>query len=395
MKRLLFGVIFAAALLPLGAQNSGRDMESVLRRIESNNLTLRALSEQAEADKLAHRVGISLPDPEVEFARLWGAPTAVGNRTDVAVTQGFDLATITGMRARQGRRRGELVDHRFASERIGILTEAKECLIELVYYNRLARELQTRLGHARTLAEGYAERLARGDANRLEYTRAQLALAGAEGELARVEIERRALQDELRRLNGGVEITFDDTDFRPVALPADFESWYAEVEGKSPVLEYVRCEAEADRREVSLAAVEGLPAFSVGYMRERTLGQRYEGVKVGVSVPLFGNRNRVRQARAAHTAAETRERDTRVQFREQMRGLYSRAAGLEKTAARYRLAVEGWGNGDLFKRALDAGRISLLEYVVELGLYYDLVDRWLAAERDYRLAHTSLTAVEL
>ncbi len=391
MKRLLFAAILAMAYVPLAAQN----IESVLHRIEQNNTTLRALSDQVEADKLANRTGISLSDPEVEFARLWGTPATIGNRTDIAITQSFDIATLSGMKARQARRQGELIDIGFASERTNILLEAKQYLIELVYYNRLAVELELRLQHAQTLADGYAGRLASGEGSRIEYNKARLNLQRAQGELARCEVERAALSDELARLNGGEQVVFDDVDFPPVALPADFDAWYTHTGQKSPVLEYVRREVEANRKNVSLARAEGLPAFSVGYMREQTMGQQYGGVKVGVSIPLFGNRNRVKQARAAHSAAETRERDAQVQFYTRLRNLYARAVVLGTTAADYRRSMAEWSNAELLKKALDAGDISLLDYIVETGLCYDMMDRTLEAERDYQLAYSALTAVEL
>ncbi len=389
MKKIIFAlaVLFA---LPAHAQ-----IDNVLRQIEQNNTTLRALADQVRADKLANRTGISLPDPEVEFARLWGTPTTIGNRTDIAVTQGFDIATISGMKARQAQRRNDLIDLGFASERTNILLEAKQYLIELVYYNRLATELQTRLEHARTIADGYAGRLESGEGNRLEYNKAQLNLQAAQGESARCEVERTALLAELTRLNGGKAIIFAGTDFPAINLPSDFEAWYVEAERKSPVLEYVRQEVEANRCEVSLARVEGLPAFSVGYMRERTQGQHYGGVKVGVSIPLFSNRNYVRQARAAHSAAEVRELNAHVQFYGQLRNLYTRATGLGMTAADYRRAMTEFGNADLLQKALDAGEISLLNYIVEMGLYYDMINRSLEAERDFQLACAALTAVEL
>ena len=45
--------------------------------------------------------------------------------------------------------------------------------------------------------------------------------------------------------------------------------------------------------------------------------------------------------------------------------------------------------------ALDVGEISLLNYLVERGLYYDTVNQTLAAERDFEKALAVLSAVEL
>jgi len=46
-------------------------------------------------------------------------------------------------------------------------------------------------------------------------------------------------------------------------------------------------------------------------------------------------------------------------------------------------------------KALDVGEISLLNYIVEIGLYYDTVNQTLAAERDFEKALADLSAVEL
>ena len=49
----------------------------------------------------------------------------------------------------------------------------------------------------------------------------------------------------------------------------------------------------------------------------------------------------------------------------------------------------------LLKKALDAGEISMLDYILQLGLYYDSVNQALQAELDYQKAFAELSAVEL
>lgn len=57
--------------------------------------------------------------------------------------------------------------------------------------------------------------------------------------------------------------------------------------------------------------------------------------------------------------------------------------------------METANSTDLLKKALDAGEISLLEYILEIGLYYDTVNQALEAERDYQKAYAELSAVQL
>jgi outer membrane protein TolC len=276
-----------------------------------------------------------------------------------------------------------------------ILLEAKRYCIELAYYNALKKESDVRLQHAETIAAGYKERLDKGDASLIEYNKVNLNLSTVRGEISRIEVERNALLSQLKRLNGGIDVVLTDTQFSEGELPPDFDGWYIQAEEKNPVLAYVKQEIEVGKKQVSLSKAMGLPSFSAGYMSEKVVGQRYQGITLGISIPLWENKNRVKQAKAAVKAAESRQTDSKQQFYSQLQTLYKRALGLKITAETYRQSLLTVNNTDLLKKALDAGEISLLEYIIEIGLYYDTVSQALNAEKEYQLAFAELVAVEL
>lgn len=380
------------ASISLNAQNS---VTTALKAIEENNKTLKALKETAEAQKLENRTGIYLSAPEIGFNYLWGNPSAIGNRNDLNITQTFDIPTITGMKSKIANERNGLVEWQYKAERMRILLEAKQYCIELIYFNALKKELEIRLQHAKTIAEGYQNRLNSGDANRLEYNKAQLSLSAINGEISRVDVERSALLSQLKRLNGGMDVIMDEYQFSQGQLPLNFDDWYVQAEQKNPILAYIKQEVVVSQKQVSLNKAKGLPTFSAGYMSEKVVGQRVQGLSLGVSVPLWENKNRVKQANATVVAAQSRETDSKQQFYNQLQIQYNRALGLKNTAETYRKSLSMANSTELLKKALDAGEISLLNYMVELGLYYNMVNQTLEAERDYQKALTELSAVEL
>jgi len=392
MKTIIISVLMLFAGITLNAQTN---INSVLTSIEENNTTLKALRESAEAQKLENKTGIYLDNPEVGFNYLWGNPTDIGNRTDFSVTQTFDIPTITGMKSRLANGKNNLVEWQYRSDRMNILLEAKQYCIELIYYNALKKELDLRLQHAETIAAGYKERMDKGDANILEYNKVNLNLSMIQGEISRIDVERDALLSQLKRLNGGMNISISDEQYNEAELPLNFDDWFVQAEEKNPVLAYVKQEIEVSKKQVSLSKAMGLPTFSAGYMSEKVVGQRYQGISLGVSIPLWANKNRVKQAKAAVQAAESRQEDSKQQFYSQLQILYQRAFGLKITAEKYRKSLVNVNNTALLKKALDAGEISLLEYIVEIGLYYDTVNQALEAERDYQKAFAELAAVEL
>jgi outer membrane protein TolC len=380
------------ASISLNAQNS---ITTVLKAIEDNNTTLKALKETAEAQKLENKTGIYLSGPEIGFNYLWGNPSAIGNRNDLNITQTFDFPTITGMKSKIANERNGLVEWQYKAERMRILLEAKQNCIELIYFNALKKELELRLQHAETIAAGYQNRLNSGDANILEYNKAQLSLSAINGEIARIDVERNTLLSQLKRLNGGMDVIIGDNQFNQEQLPLNFNDWYVQAEQKNPILAYVKQEVVVNQKQVSLNKAKGLPTFSAGYMSEKIVGQKFQGLTVGVSIPLWENKNRVKQANAAVSAAQSRETDSKQQFYNQLQIQYNRALGLKNTAETYRKSLSMANSTELLKKALDAGEISLLNYMVELGLYYNMVNQTLEAERDYQKAFTELSAVEL
>ncbi|WP_373816616.1 TolC family protein [Porphyromonas loveana] len=391
MKTILISLM---ALLLTSTLSAQKQMGEVLQTIESNNSTLKALRETTNAEKLNNRTGIFLDNPEVGFNYLWGNPKDLGKRTDFSITQSFDIATLTGMKNRVSRGQNDLLEWQYKAERMNIMLEAKQCCIELIYTNALLSELKLRQQHAQTIATVYETRLQTGDANRIEYNKAKLNLATAEGEYARIRVEREALLMQLRRLNGGIDIAFDDSHHVEVTLP-DFDSWFAVAVERSPMQAYARKAIDVSKQQVALMRASGLPSFTAGYMSEKVAGEQFQGLTFGISIPLWENKNRVRQAKASLRAAQMQEADSREQLHGRMRMLYARTAGLKAAAESYRKTLEATSNADLLKKALDAGEISLLDYILELGLYYDAVNQALEAERDYQLAFAELTAFEL
>ena len=83
------------------------------------------------------------------------------------------------------------------------------------------------------------------------------------------------------------------------------------------------------------------------------------------------------------------------QFYSSLQILYKRTLGLKRTADIYREAFKDSNNGALLKKALDAGQISMVQYILEMSLYYNTITQALEAERDYQKAYAKLVSFEL
>ncbi len=374
---------------------SQSNIDDILKEVEVNNATLEALRKTADAEKLDNKTGIYLSDPEVDFGYLWGKPVPIGNRVDFSAMQLLDIPTISGMRNRLADKQNISVEWQYRVERMNILLEAKLLCLDLIYYNSLKRELETRLLYAQNIAYIYQIRLSEGDANSLDYNKAQLNLTTIKGEFARVEVERKALLSELIRLNGGVELSLTNDSYEAKLLPTDFNEWYLQAEQQNPYLAYAKQEIEVNQALVDISRAGNLPSIKAGFVSERIAGEHFQGLQVGLTIPLWENRNRVAMAKASVIAAEARQNDGAQKYYNQIKAQYERALGLNAIVQDYKSLLNNSPNPELLKKALDLGEISLLEYFTELSLFYNLVEVSLEAERDFQQAVALLYGAEI
>ena len=380
MKHLI--IIFTIIIATSGLR--AQTIESVLEQVEQNNTTLAALRKKTDAEKIGNKTGIYLDNPEAEFHYLWGTPSAIGNRQDFSISQSFDFPTAYSYKNEISDISNQQAELQYVKNQKEILLETKLLLYDLIYLNALKSELTKRAEHATTIAEAYDARFEAGDANILEFNKAKINLLNAEKELEALEVQRLALLSELKGLNGGEFINYTDSTFSPANLPANFEQWYAVAEENNPVLNWLKQEIEKSSKQVKLEKALSLPKFKGGYMSEKVMDEQFQGIAFGLSIPLWQDKNKVKYAKAKKEAVESEVFNTRLQFYNRLQTLYAQAAGLQKNVGEYRTQLEPLDHSDLLIKALDAGEITLIEYIMELSIYYESMNRLLELERDMK-----------
>lgn len=357
-------------------------IDSALVEIEKNNTTLSALQKRVEADKLGNKTGIYLTNPEVEFDYLWGNPSDFGNRTDFSIKQSFDFPTAYGHKKQIANIKNEQTDLEYQKQRKNLLLEARLICNDLIYINALKSEIVKRLTHAESIANSYKAKFDAGETNILEYNKAQLNLLNLSKDLELYEIERIALLGELSRLNAGIPMEFTEREFQPTTVSPDFEQWYQQAEQSNPLLNWLKKEIEKTEKQVSLSKAMSLPKLQAGYMSESIVGQDFKGLTLGLSIPLWENKNTVKYAKANTVALEDMAVDNKVQLYNQLKILHTKAIALQRNVADYRKQLQSFNNSELLEKALEKGQINLIDYILELSIYYESVNHLLEVERD-------------
>ena len=382
--------IVIAALMALLSIN-GQSMDDVLKSIEMNNSQLAAFKKAANATKSANHSEVCLDDLELGYNRLWGKPTTIGNRHDVSVSQPIDLPTLFGTKSRVAKSKDALADNEYLAQRQNILLEAKMGYLDAVYYNALVNELQRRCDQAKAMLDMQKKQLEAGDINIIEYNNMRLTLSNATTSLTQAKAERDAVLAQLKQLNGGIDINVSDSVYAPISLPENFDEWFNQVCSSAPAVAITRDGITFGQRQLSLARQGWLPKLSVGYMSEKTMGEQYQGVTIGVNLPLWGAGKKVKQAKAEAAAAEAMHKATIENLKSELASDYALTKGLVKAATDIRAALSESDNTANLQKACKAGEMSTLEYLISLTAYYDAVEKMLSSEREAQKAYARLT----
>ena len=388
MKRLI--ILLSIILLPGANLFSQNSIDKVVDEVLKNNTTLSALRKNADSELLGNKTGIYLKNPEFAFNYLWGSPANIGNRTDISVLQSFDFPSAYVYRNQISDYQNEQVELEFRKQSKSIIMQIRLVCNDLIYHNALKSELSKRIANAEKIAISFKSKFETGDVGILEYNKAQVNLLNLSKDAESTEIERNALLSELQGLNGGIFIEFTDSVYQLLTIAGDFEQWYIQAEQNNPVLQWLKQEVTINEKNERLNTALGLPKFQAGYMSEDVVGQQFQGVTIGLSIPLFENKNAVKYAKAKTIAVQSAEADTRLQFYNNLKALHTKAVSQQNSLNDYRTNLQLFDNSPLLQKALDLGELSLAEYIFELSIYYESFDKLLELERDL-----NMTIVEL
>ncbi len=375
-------IIIACLLLSGSKLFSQTVIDKVLAEIEKNNTTLTALRKNADADKIGNKTGIFLQNPEVEFNYLWGNPSAIGNRTDVRITQTFDFPTTYKYKNQISDYKNEQVELEYQKQKKEILLKARIICNSLIYSNAVLAELSKRKLHADSIASAYKLKFEAGETNIIDFNKARLNLLTAEKEMEQANIDRSSLLTELMAFNGGNFVDFTESIFQPAIIPADFDEWYVTAEQNNPVLGWLKQEIEISQNREKLNRAMNLPKLQTGYMSEKTDAEHFQGITLGVSIPLWENKNTVKYAESQTVTLQSIEADNKLQFYNQLKNLHSRAVSLQKSVGEYENGLQSLNNTVLLRKALDGGEISLIDYILELTVYYESIDKLLEMKKE-------------
>jgi outer membrane protein, heavy metal efflux system len=374
------------------AQN---DIDNVLLEIAKNNKSIQASQQYIESVKLQYKTGLTLKNPSIEYEYLNGSTIDAGNQTDFSAVQSFDFPTAYSKKKQVSELQIEQTTFQLIALKRDILLKAKQTCVELIFYNKKQVGLKKRVINAEKLNTDYLKKLNNGEANVLDANKAKLLLINLQNDVRFNSSQITQLSQKLTELNGGVSIEFNDTIYPITSNIPEFNSLMDSIESNSPTLNALQQEKEINQKKVELSKAMTLPKIEAGYRYQSLLGLQYQGVHIGLTIPLWEDKNSVKFQKAQTLFSEVRVEEHKNQHHSKIQQLYEKYHNLNITLTEYKEILEITNNTALMEKALKLGEISSIQYFMEINYFYTSFDKYLELELEYYLVVAELNKHKL
>ena len=366
-------------------------LDVLIENTIENNKTLMTAYKFYEAEVMGARTGNSPGNPEIEYAYLWGSTDQIGDRVDFAITQSFDFPTAYSSRSKLSKIKRGQAQFRLNATQQDIIVKTRQAWFEAVYLNQKSRLLGKRVKNARLIANAFQRMYDEGEANQLQLNQAMLKVTALTNQQDRLSISALTNNATISRLNGGNAFEITDSIFpAPMNLVLDtlIGQYQSGPQNAAFQGEVLRMEQQKD-----VAFNQKLPKLKAGYYQETILGTRLKGITAGITIPLWGNANAVKSAKAGFAFAQT----DAIRFWEQQElqviQRYNEWLILSAQVEQMSELLESSNNEELLLKALESGEISLTQYYYESDFYFQNQFDLLDFQRDLYLVEAELLRV--
>ncbi|MBI2966541.1 MAG: TolC family protein [Bacteroidetes bacterium] len=391
-KIIIINIFTIAYCINANAQST---IENVLSEISKNNKTILANTQYWEAQKLQYKTGLTPYNPAVNYDYLIGSPNTAGNQTDFTVTQSFDFPTAYIKKKQLSEQQIAQAEFQFTAKRQDVLLEAKIICMELVYRNKLQSQLSQRKQNTEKLLSDFQIKLNKGEGTILDVNKARLQLIEINNEFQQNLSSINQLNQKLTGLNGGNAIIFTDTIYPLIPNIPAFEQLESEIETTDPIRKYLEQEKLVTQKQVELSKAMSLPKLETGYHYQGILGQTFQGIHAGITIPLWENKNTVKTQQANLLFADLNLQDHRNEYYYGIKQLYEKYQNLKITFAEYQTVFASLNNTTLLNKALASGQISTIEYFMEMSYYNNAFNNYLQTEKEFYEVVTELYKYKL
>ncbi len=359
--------------------------DSIISQITSNNLSLKAERASLESRGLEIKAANNLPDPELGFEHQWGEG-ALGNKWNITVSQSFDWPGAYRARSQASRQAENAFAMLYKSKENDLKLNARRLLIDISYCLQRRKLTETVNANVARLNELISTAYEHGQATILDLSKIKLQLAESKTALETIDSELASLRADLIALNGNQAVSTDGLEAYDSDRLLSEDRYLEAIDCGDITAASLKAESDYQHAGAQVARLGAYPGFSLGYVHNVELGEKFNGFSVSVTLPFFSNRHKSRSALLAAEAAEIAVTDYHMSAQTRIVTDFETAKRLEKRIDAYdAIFANDVDYLTLLKKSYDGGQITVLDYLLEINYFTEARLNYLSLCHDYRL----------
>ena len=385
-------ILFIAVSTGISAQSS---IDQVLDSVKQNNKTILAAKQYVAAKGLEYHTGLTLENPSLSADYMIGRPVSGGNQIDFLAVQSFDFPSTYVKKGKLADQKEEMLNIRLHETQQNILLETKLVALEMIYLNKQRQVLEKRKVNSEAIVADYQKKFDLEQINALDLNKAKIQLLRIQSEFRSIESQILIKTQQLTELNGGIPMTITDTLHPLPSVVPVFETLEDSIESNNPRLKWLNHQILVYQSQVDVNKAMALPKFEAGYHYQSVLGQTFNGVHVGVTIPLWQYKNTIKASESTVQLGTFQLEEYKVDHYYGIKGQYEQYENLKLTLEEYKTALNGLNSEELLAKSLELGEINFITYSMELQYYFTTYDQFSQIDLKYNIALAKLFKYQL
>lgn len=382
-KQYLFAIFIILSL----SVHSQTSINYIFSQIEQNNAGLQYMQQATLAAKTGNKTINNLKNPSFSYSHKY-------HDEQISVSQSFDFPTAYYYRSQVNKLKGKQLDVLYEKYRQELLLTAKLTCLNIIFLNQQNEVLHTRHQNAIDLAALYQERVNEGKSDPLEKNKIDLERINTEANLKSVEASLMSARSQLQALNGGIPLEFDLLAYTDTTLDINLSEVQQAFLSSDYKLIAQHLTTEINRKEITVTRTNSLPDIEIG-IKKNILYDHTPGYSVGLSLPLFENRNKLKVAKLNLTASKLQGENVARELESECDQLVIQYNSLKESLIQFRRLFKTQNNLDIINKYIHNENITMIDYFVELNSYYASLETLLELENQFQIVSAKLQKYKL
>lgn len=358
MKKILLLLISFSALSIMTV--SANDKELV-NQILQNNQTIESLRLSSTSSILQLKTEGNLPDPEVEM-EIMAKPI---NSIELTASETIEWPGVYGARRNARNNRIDAEQYLFQSKCNEIIKEVRLSYVELISINAQLTRSRKLLSVVDSILSKVANPNLKGDYTVLDISKLKIEAFDLSSSISSLEIRRQVILNDLKLQNGGKDL--QSVDLQCTAYPVELKPLDAYIMAyyESPEYKVVLSTLAANQYDIKANRMSGWPNIKLGYKFVKEADVKAHGAVVGISIPIFSNRGKVKASQAEGRSTDYTKSYLVKKGEAEIESKYSEIINYKKMIEKYEDSVNYEEVKSYLDSSLSSKSITIVDYLSE------------------------------